>query len=678
MPHVPVISAADADSFMHTYQNFTGNASDEGQVLDLASRLLSRPDVEAFLSLPDSVEPGGLDYLLVRCAVLNASTPLGLAEFAVQGASEEALVGRLLSDTLLMRDMLVAGGAKDGKYGEAMSIYDRLINASQALSKQRSLAPSAPWDDRSQSTILHRLALGTALEHAVPVPHRWAPFEGGPDVDPVQRYLQYERAYLAGELDPAFEVLTTFECRFVSASEATDDDLVWMRRTLGNYRPDHIVSSDYHWRYAMAVRTDVAYGHSVWPDGHQEYCDIPAAGGECGARAWFGRFARRAFGLPTWGVQQPGHAAMATWSPSGWSVLLGADWKFSYWQGRGGPDFHLETQCREFRRDYQKVLRGQWVAHARGDAPIDPGWTPRTPTTYGKGGLWSALMLYAEKIAVQVTHANETAPVRPIGPSVVPTQVAKLIDRWPQKLATPNITTARDGTITIPAVAFSSKNRTAKLTVMKSFDAGQQLLHESGDEIVPESASFEYEVTVREEGDFYLTANFSTWHMDQDLLLTTNSSTQPLAVPVFYSVGFWNETQPVVVRLLQGKNVLRFMRLSGRELAIKEFFLFKTEPVVPTPPTNHTPAPSPPPVTQYIELSAGKTCESQGILPLTVQECTIACKYFGFKDTGSRSRPFFSGCFALESGEYKGNCNFNVNTSAVCCSADARALCLRK
>ena len=369
---------------------------------------------------------------------------------------------------------------------------------------------------------------------------------------------------------------------------------------------------------------------------------------------------------------------MTTWSPSGWSVLLGADWKFSYWQGRGGPDFHLETQCREFRRDYQKVLRGQWVAHARGDAPIDPGWTPRTPTTYGKGGLWSALMLYAKKIAVQVTHANETAPVRPIGPSVVPTQVAKLIDRWPQKLATPNITTARDGTITIPAVAFSSKNRTAKLTVMKSFDAGQQLLHESGDEIVPESASFEYEVTVREEGDFYLTANFSTWHMDQDLLLTTNSSTQPLAVPVFYSVGFWNETQPVVVRLLQGKNVLRFMRLSGRELAIKEFFLFKTEPVVPTPPTNHTPAPSPPPVTQYIELSAGKTCESQGILPLTVQECTIACKYFGFKDTGSRSRPFFSGCFALESGEYKGNCNFNVNTSAVCCSADARALCLRK
>ena len=30
-------------------------------------------------------------------------------------------------------------------------------------------------------------------------------------VDPVARYLHYEHAYLAGELDPAFPVLTTFE-----------------------------------------------------------------------------------------------------------------------------------------------------------------------------------------------------------------------------------------------------------------------------------------------------------------------------------------------------------------------------------------------------------------------------------------------------------------------------------
>jgi len=147
---------------------------------------------------------------------------------------------------------------------------------------------------------------------------------------------------------------------------------------------------------------------------------------------------------------------------------------------------------------------------------------------------------------------------------------------------------------------------------------------------------------------------------------------------VFYTVGFWNLTQSIEVKLMKGKNVLRFTRRSVRALAFKEIFLFKTKPVIPPPPANHTPAPEPPPVSEYIELSAGKTCVSQGILPLTAKECEIACEYFEFKDTGSRSRPFFSGCFALVGGPWKGNCNFNVNASAVCCDPDARALCLRK
>ena len=102
--------------------------------------------------------------------------------------------------------------------------------------------------------------------------------------------------------------------------------------------------------------------------------DIPAQGGECGPRAWFARFCRRSFGLPVWGIQQPGNAAMTTWSKDGWAVLLGAAWKFSYWQGRGGPDFFLETQCRELRPEFQKVLRGQWVANALGEYPVDPAW----------------------------------------------------------------------------------------------------------------------------------------------------------------------------------------------------------------------------------------------------------------------------------------------------------------
>jgi len=95
--------------------------------------------------------------------------------------------------------------------------------------------------------------------------------------------------------------------------------------------------------------------------------DIPAADGVCGPRAFFGRFAVKSFGLPTWGATEPGHAAMSAWSPSGWRVLLGAGWPSAWWGERGGVDFYLETQARELRPVYQQVLRGQWAADARNE-----------------------------------------------------------------------------------------------------------------------------------------------------------------------------------------------------------------------------------------------------------------------------------------------------------------------
>lgn len=659
--------------FMNLYEAYNGTG-DQKPVIEAAMKLLTASDVEKFLSAPDSFVTGGLDQYMVQCAVIFQATVKGLAEFAVQNDTAEAVVDRLLHDTLLMRDMLVAGGAKEGKYGEAMMIYTHMINASTVLSDPvpRSVDSAAPWDDRNQSTVLHRALLGTALEHAVPIIARFT----NQVVDPVQRYLHYEKAYLAGDLDPGFEVLTAFELRYVTACQSSNDELAWLRKSMPIYRPDHVASSDYHWRYARAVRTDVAYGHPVWPDGRADMKEIPCAGGECGPRAWFGRFSRRAFGLPTWGVKQPGHAAMTTWAPNGWAVLLGADWRYSWWDTRGGDGFHLETQAREFRSEFQNILRGTWVSFARGETPVNPFWSERDPKSYGKGGLWSALMLYAQFISVEVTHPNGTIP-RTIGPSVVPTKVASLIKKWNTKLPTPNITTGPDGTIKIPAAAFTAKSRTASIDIMPSWDEGQQILHNGGNFIDPNASYFEYEVPMTKAGTYYLTANITSWHLDIDLQLTTNTSSTPTHLPVFYTVGYWNETQAVEVKMVEGKNVLRFTRQTTRPFAIKELFLLTSKPDIPPPPKNHTPAPAPPPVSSYIELSAGKTCESQGIQELTEKECAIACEYFKFKYTGARQREYFSGCFALEAGEWKGNCNFNANKTAVCCDPDARAICLR-
>jgi len=40
-----------------------------------------------------------------------------------QGKSEEALLTALLGDTVLMRDMLLAGGANGGMYGQVTSTH---------------------------------------------------------------------------------------------------------------------------------------------------------------------------------------------------------------------------------------------------------------------------------------------------------------------------------------------------------------------------------------------------------------------------------------------------------------------------------------------------------------------------------------------------------------------------
>jgi hypothetical protein len=79
-------------------------------------------------------------------------------------------------------------------------------------------------------------------------------------VDPVKRYLHFEKAYLDGELDPGFKNLTAWEYRNVVNGDEPDAMLAWGREMLRNYRPDHIATADYRWRYVAAVKTEVKYG----------------------------------------------------------------------------------------------------------------------------------------------------------------------------------------------------------------------------------------------------------------------------------------------------------------------------------------------------------------------------------------------------------------------------------
>jgi hypothetical protein len=254
-------------------------------VLAAAQKLIT-PALEAFLSLPDSFDAAdGLDATMVKCAVMVAAArgspePRGdgtlttnmLAEFAVQGAAEEALVDKLLGDVPLMRDMLVAGGAAKGRYGEAMAIHTKLLEGSGTLRDAAAAAPpaGAPWDDRSPAGILKRLAVGVAVGLATPLEIRFASSLAGCNVtekspacyvDPVARYAHFAKYYARGDLDPAFPALTAFELSHTVDADSVDEDMVWLRSTMANFRPDNI-AIDYHWRYAESVHTEVAYGDS--------------------------------------------------------------------------------------------------------------------------------------------------------------------------------------------------------------------------------------------------------------------------------------------------------------------------------------------------------------------------------------------------------------------------------
>jgi hypothetical protein len=204
--------------------------------------------------------------------------------------------------------------------------------------------------------------------------------------------------------------------------------------------------------------------------------------------------------MPTWGATEPGHAAMSTWTPTGWDVLLGAGWPSAWWGEEGGVHWHLEVQAREVRPAYQQVLRGGWAATADGDAPV-------AGKGEGKGGVWNALMW-----ALQVITAQTTPVPRALGTSLVPTKVDALIAKFKAKPTPPTISTNADGTMVIPASAFTSKNKSAAISTMQSAGPGEQIIHNGCASSVgppcaePLSSSFEYEITVTAAGTYYLTA----------------------------------------------------------------------------------------------------------------------------------------------------------------------------
>jgi hypothetical protein len=489
-----------------------------------------------------------LDAKLVKCTILAAATPAGLAEFAQQGRDKEALVEKLLANDNLMKEMLVAGGVDYGKYGQAMEIFTKIQKASP----------------KAGSGNLLRLALATSLEHAVPIAQSNPKDDTTSPavVNPVKRYLHYEKAFLDGELDPAFKNLTTWEYRQVVNCDAPDEILAWGREMLRNYRPDHIYSNNYGWRYVSTVKTEGPYGsQNVKCDlsTSHNYQNIIMNGGICGRRAFFGRFILRTFGIPVWGVTQKAHAALSHWTPQGWVVNLGAGFSHSWWDkdemSLSGTQFLVETQARGHAQEYPQVLRAQWISCILGE----DAYNERRKVA---GGFWSSMAHYQA-----VTLASKAVTLGPLGQELAEAnEPEEKLKGESGKVAAADLKViVENGAIVIPAVAHEKPS--GKFSDMKSYLGGMQLHCLGG-------FKTQYEFKAPQKGKYALSAKVVTVQEGQIFLISANDSKQPVENPVPYTLGEWQQTKPIEVELDQGRNVINFeLKQGSRGVTVKDFTL---------------------------------------------------------------------------------------------------------
>lgn len=504
------------------------------------------------------LESDKLDAKLATYLIMAHATPRGLAAFAQQGAAQVALLDQLFSNGPLMVQMAVADGASGGKYGRAMEIYTAIQKASPEAKKGT----------------LQKLAVAVALQHAEPMKQRNAVAETDAPkvVDPIKRYLAYQTAFLGKELDLCFDDLTIFELRFVVNGEEPDKISAWGRKMLANYRPDQVTKDDYRWRYVELVRSDIRYGsqdNKFDQDELQFFQNILKNGGICGRRAFIGRFILRAFGVPTTARPQPGHAALAHWTPDGWVVCLGAGWgagttKLGY---KKDLDFLATTQARATGEAYKQVKRAHWIGKVMGEEHVYGFLSTKNPPAF-----WNAVALYTQRHLIEQSKAKTLAAVgEDIGEANVTKEKVEIIqvnlsedDR--------KVMVADDGVITIPAAATTDPTKSSrKIIFMPSNQGGLQMHYSRNENTKP----FTYIVNAAKASAYALTAKVCTPSWKQNLMLDVNEESKAeLALP--HTVAMWETTAPITIQLKEGKNTLKFTHQTdgyAKGFSIHEFKL---------------------------------------------------------------------------------------------------------
>ncbi len=490
-------------------------------------------DIEGFLA------SDALDAKLVRAAIIADATPRGLAEFTAQGPAEKKMIDDLLGSPTMMKELLLAGGAKAGRYGKSMQIYKDI------LAKH----------PKAKEGILNRVALAVALEFAAPE------LCGYSEIDPIKRYAFFEKSYLEKELMPEFDKHSIWLLRHVVNDPHTEEDMLWMREMIWNYRPDQINAPDEYNAHVVGLMYS-EFGHRRAEEGetgppytkNQQFID---RGSICGGKGGFGRCLGRTFGVPVWGARLRSHTAMTYWTSKGWETILGVSFENGYWivdqaESMRGTYFLDIAKSRNFPNEYIKACRADWVSSLLGEEKVK-GMEPDKAA-----GTWSTLTVNKRRDIV-ATFDPPPAPVKPdpTAPKPVNNQ------GYPERLVKAVVPTelkkisTDDKGIHIPAVACTSPTtNTEKVVFMTTREGGMNLHYKRWEMPQP----LVYEIEVPTAGEYALTADVVTVNRDQFFLVTPNDAKEPVRMEMPYTVGKWGVTAPVTVSLTKGVNKLTFNR----------------------------------------------------------------------------------------------------------------------
>jgi hypothetical protein len=189
----------------------------------------------------------------------------------------------------------------------------------------------------------------------------------------------------------------------------------------------------------------------------------------------------------------------------------------------------------------------------------------------GASGFWNGVALYRQRAIIEEAEAVALAAVGEDIGEANESKEKDVIEEVELTDADRKIVVDADGVITIPATACSKPTKsTGKIIFMESNLGGKQLHYNR----LGTPEEFEYTFDAPAAGKYALTARVVTPSWQQHLLVAANGAKEPTDIALPFTVGMWDETAPVEVSLVKGRNVLRLSRNEPvKGLTIKDFTL---------------------------------------------------------------------------------------------------------